>query len=241
MTTSLRRNLKRITWLRNAVVQSRYLWECARDRWFRDLNEMTDKSHVIKEWDFETPEVTERNRIIFAQLENHFGSLTQANVFELGCADGVFTRELSHRCAKVTAVDVSNVGLERAKKRCSGSLNIDFLKMNILEDCLPGKFDILFAMDVLEFLHGYDQFRKASNSLVSAMNQGSILVMSSCRAKPEIRTAVWQNIFPEGGDAYLDFLAKRKDLSLLHSEFHPLNGADVHGYIAHVIGIFKKV
>ena len=241
MSSPLRRRLRRIRWLRRIVVQHVYLWRILRQRWFGNIAESADHSHRTQEWDFTTPEVAERNRIIFVQLEKLYGPLHAADVFELGCADGIFTLELAARAKKVVAADISSIGLERARERCVGKTNIELVQMDILKSAPQGKYHVIFAMDVLEFLHGRAQLAHASKLLKHTLDVNGILVVSSCRAQELLRDAYWQNAFPEGGDAHLAFLGRQKGWQLMHVELHPADGQDLPGYNAHILGFFRKV
>src|SRR5579872_1821571 len=158
MTSPLRRRLKKISWLRKAVVQTRWLFFVLYARWFWNVEKVTDHAHTAKVWDFTTPETTERNHAVFTNIERLHPGLKTARVFELGCADGVFTRELTQRMGTVVAADISAVGLERARDRCTGATNLELRKFDVEKDTLNGvgPFDIIFAMDVLEFLRGRD-------------------------------------------------------------------------------------
>jgi len=240
----LRNQLKKIEWFRVFVVRTRWLVETLCSRWWNDTEVSVDHSHTIEEWDFETPGATERNNILFEQISKHSDKDNESRVFELGCADGVFTKQLSERFAHVMAVDISSVGLVRAQKRCAGIVNIEYVKFDVQQDAIPlvgdAMYDIIFAMDVLEFVRGRAQLTRVVDKLLSTLTSGGLFVFSACRAIPEIREAWWQGWLPEGGEAHLKYFTQRADLAVQFTELHPKNEIDLPGYPVHVLGVFKK-
>jgi len=203
-----------------------------------------DHSHTIEEWDFETPGSSDRNRILLEQISREFGEAAKLRVFELGCADGVFTQQLAQRFASVIAVDISSVGLERARKRCAGMANIEFVKFDIQRDAMPkgdgNKFDIVLAMDVLEFVRGRDHLTSAMDKLLATLRPGGLFILTACVAIPEIREAWWQAWLPEGGEAHVSLFTERKDLTRIYAELHPKDEVGLPGYPVHQLGVWRK-
>ena len=75
-------------------------------------------------------------------------------VLECGCGVGVFTRELAKTGADITAVDIAEPLLERARQECQ-SPNIQFIQDN-LEDpnVLPKEsFDVICGVSILHHLN----------------------------------------------------------------------------------------
>lgn len=71
---------------------------------------------------------------------------------ELACAEGHFTVQLAPRVKHLTAVDIAPSAVARAKKRCAGSANIDFGILDLLEDDIPGGFDLVVCSEVLYYV-----------------------------------------------------------------------------------------
>lgn len=218
-----------------------YWWPIVRDGWREDAQTMNDRSHLQGDWDFESPAEQERHELTLSAVERHCPDTSGARVLELGCSDGVFTARLARSCGSVTACDISPVALELASRRCRPYDNVAFRKVDIARDAMPARYDIVFAMDVLEFVHGRARLRTVMRKLADAVRPQGLLAFCGCRLPPELRRAWWQTWLPEGGDAAVRLMATDPTLSLVHSEVHP--GPDVHlegYYIDHVIAVFKK-
>jgi 2-polyprenyl-3-methyl-5-hydroxy-6-metoxy-1,4-benzoquinol methylase len=217
-----------------------YWWLIARDSWGENGQRMNDRSHLLREWDFESPAEQERHQLVLSAVERHCPGTSGAQVLELGCSDGVFTARLARRCRSVTACDISRVALELAAQRCRQFGNVAFRKLDIARDSMPARYDIVFAMDVLEFVHGRAHLRAVIRRLADAVHPQGFLAYSECLLSPELRKAWWLNWLPEGGDAILRLIATEPSLGMVHSEVHP--GPDVHleGYVDHVIALFRK-
>ena len=201
---------------------------------------MNDHSHLVREWDFEAPAVQERNARIFRALARHCPMPKEIHALELGCGDGVFTRELAQRCASLTACDISSVACAHAAERCAEFPNVRIRKLDLENDPLPGQYDWVFAMDILEFVHGRDRLAKVVAKLAGALQPDGLLTLSVCRLPEELRNAWWTRLFPEGADVILKFMDGRSGLRMLHHELHPENGTQIPDYIDHVIALFNK-
>ena len=166
--------------------------------------------------------------------------ISKAQVLELGCSDGVFTARLAMNFESVTACDISPVARELAARRCQAFNNIVFREFDLAHDAVLGKYDIIFAMDVFEYIHGKNNIRAVVKRLTDALHPQGLLVFSACRLLPMLRDAWWQPWLPEGADAVLQLITTNPALRMEHSEFHPADGMSVEGYLAHVIAIFSK-
>ena len=72
-------------------------------------------------------------------------------ILDVGCAQGTLALLLAERGHHVTAVDIRPQFLEYARSRHSHG-DITFLTANVLEDELPGGFDLVFANQIIEHL-----------------------------------------------------------------------------------------
>lgn len=84
---------------------------------------------------------------------NHYVKISQSaksRVLELGCGVGVFCRVLYDKGFNVTGTEISDFALEKAKQANPG---IHFQKLDIEKEIsLAGKFDYIFAFEVMEHL-----------------------------------------------------------------------------------------
>lgn len=103
-------------------------------------------------WSYDTPyEVAKRNHVLELLPD---GPIHCA--LEVGCAEGHFTALLSPRVSELTAIDISERALERARTRCADAANVTFVRCDIHERIPDGPFDLIMCTEVLYYL--YDRF-----------------------------------------------------------------------------------
>lgn len=96
------------------------------------------------------------------------------NALEIGCAIGAFAKLLKERDFEVTATDISEFIIERAKKL---QKNIDFRILDIeKEQYTKEKYDYIFAFEVLEHLKNPE---KALLHMKKLLKENGILVFST--------------------------------------------------------------
>jgi 2-polyprenyl-3-methyl-5-hydroxy-6-metoxy-1,4-benzoquinol methylase len=220
--------------------QARIVYSVAAARWRNDRERMNDHLHLVPEWDFGAPAVQERNARILRALGEHGAAREQVSALEVGCADGIFTRELAARGVSVTACDISSVARARAAERCAQFPRVTIRRLDLERDAIPGQYDWIFAMDVLEYIHGRDRLGNGINRLAGALRPDGVLVVTGCRLAEELRTAWWNRWLPEGADALLQFMDGRCGLQMVHREAHPEDGSSIPGYIDHLIALFRR-
>ena len=71
---------------------------------------------------------------------------------EAGCAEGHFTVRLAPRVGELVAADISSLALERAAERCAGLANVSFERLDLAQDAVPGRFDLIVASEVLYYV-----------------------------------------------------------------------------------------
>ena len=236
----MRNLIRKIPGARRAYRHVAYLWSIAHQQYFRDWKQMTDESHLRKDWNFESCIEQERHELVLAAIKKLRADISQANVLEIGCSDGVFTARLAESCASVTACEISPVACELASRRVRKFNNAVVREFDIVHEDIPDKYDIIFTMDVFEYVHGGKHFQTVVKKLLNALHPEGLLIYSGCRLLPDLQDAWWQRWFPEGGDAVMKRIASYPALRLKHWEFHPSDGMPVVGYLAHIIAVFRK-
>jgi SAM-dependent methyltransferase len=88
----------------------------------------------------------------------------------------MFTSYLASRCRSIDARDISPVALKRAIERCTQLPNVRFELMDLAKDEIPGKYDLVFAMDILSCIRGRRHLANATAKLVNALREGGVLV-----------------------------------------------------------------
>lgn len=175
----LRRLLRRIGPLRSTY----YLLRALGDYWRYSPNavqvEFEDEFvHTKDPYGFDTrPEERERLQHALRMLEDVRPGARFGPAMEVGCAEGAFTEMLAAHCDCLLAVDLSPTALQRARSRRSWSEDVRFQQWNLGGEQVPGTFDLITVMSVLEVFHRPSAIREARDKLVEALQpQGYLLV-----------------------------------------------------------------
>ena len=227
---AIRTGAKRIPGAVTAYHNLRALSGVLYEGWFADRRQMNDNSLAERTWDFEKPSTRERYERVLSALAQVAGSSRLGKVLEIGCADGVFTAELAPRSSDVHAVDISKVACERTRQRCADQPNVRVSRLDLQVDPLPGPSDVVFAMDVLEFIHGRARIGATARKLAEAVRLGGYLVVSMSRLPEDMRERLWARWLIEGGDNLTNFLDRRNGLHLAQREC----------YARYLIAIYNK-
>lgn len=206
-----------VTIYRHTCVLARMAYE----GWWADRRRLNDRSFLRQQWDAGVPAEQERYARVLTALTEQLGEPPWGEVLEVGCGEGLFTLELARRCRLVTACDVSTVACARAAERCAAHPHVRVSQREIEKDSISGKFDVVFAMGVLEYIHGRDRLDRVTHKLAEALRGGGILVLNSSRLPPDMEGAWWARWLGEGGLHHMAFLEGRHGLRLFHREIHP--------------------
>ncbi len=68
--------------------------------------------------------------------------------FEPGCSIGELTARLAGRCGFVTAIDVAEAAVDRARDRCGDLGNVDVHRGSLLDDMPQGPFDLVVFSEI---------------------------------------------------------------------------------------------
>lgn len=138
------------------------------------------------------------------------------HVLEIGCADAFGTRLIQQSVAKVTAVDFDPLFIQDAKDRYDPSWPMDCFVHDVLDGPVPGQFDAVYSLDVLEHIAPESEQEFISNMVSSLSATGAMIVgMPSlesqayaspqskaghvnCKSGPELKTLFQQyfhNVF----------------------------------------------
>lgn len=129
------------------------------------------------------------------------------NVFEVGCAEGMFTRMLAPQCGSLLAVDVSTIALERAKQYCSDLKNIEFAEWDVRSDPIDRTFDLIVATGVLEYILRPSTLRDACERLTAALKPGGYFLVGNTVTDNEVERT-WIGKLLIRGTLINDYLAK---------------------------------
>ena len=100
------------------------------------------------------------------------------NVLEVGCADAFASRIVLQDVGSLTAVDFDPIFIEDAKKREQGKWKIKLLVHDMLKEPVPGKFDGVYSLDVLEHIEPKHEGVFLEN-IARSMTEHGVLVIGS--------------------------------------------------------------
>jgi len=95
---------------------------------------------------------------------------------ELASAEGHFTRQLAPRVGSLLAADISQVALDRAAERCADLENVAFRQLDIINDPLPGRFDLIVCSEVFYYFGSVPRMREVARKLAAALEPGGYLI-----------------------------------------------------------------
>lgn len=145
---------------------------------------------------------------------------------EIGCAEGVFTEILADRCDSLLATDFSEVALARARQRCQWGEHVSFAQMDLRNDPLPGNFDLIVAIHVLEYIKNPLTLRRVRDKLVRGLRSGGYLLIGSCTGDNEFRERLWWSRYMlRGGRRINAFVSAHPQLTIMDAATNPLPGS----------------
>ncbi len=152
---------------------------------------------------------------------NRFGC-----ALEIGCAEGVFTGILADRCDSLLATDFSEVALARARQRRQWDEHVTFAQMDLRTDSLPGVFDLIVAIHVVEYIKNPLSLRRVRDRLVRGLRIGGYLLIGSCTGDNDFRESLWWSRYMlRGGQRINAFVAAHPELTVVDASINPLPGS----------------
>ena len=97
-------------------------------------------------------------------------------VLEIGCADAFGTRIVQQTVKNVTAVDFDPVFIEDIKSRSNPHWSLKCFVHDILDGPVPGKFDAIYCLDVLEHIKPKKEELFLANMTNSLKNNGIAII-----------------------------------------------------------------
>lgn len=218
---------------RVACINSAYnlfvaLYEYIRDPW-REPACFEKHFTTPDPWKYETGEGRER-LLKAASLMQSVQQGRFRNALEIGCAEGAFTEMLAPCCESLVAVDFAPHALERTRQRLRGS-HVTFQQLDLRRDPLPGTFDLIIVMDVLDCIFRPAILRRVRNRLVDAMEPGGYLLLVDPRQNASFESSWWGRLLIRGGTNVRAFVACHVSLRLVSEDSTE----------THVFGLFRKI
>lgn len=98
------------------------------------------------------------------------------NVLEIGCADAFATRIVVQEVKQLTAVDFDPLFIEDAVSRMSPKWPFQCQTHDMLVGPVPGEFDGIYSLDVLEHIDPVNEERFLSNIVASLSSHGTMII-----------------------------------------------------------------
>lgn len=100
----------------------------------------------------------------------------RGKVLEIGCADAFGTRLVQQTVEHVTAVDFDPIFIEDVHARMNPAWPMDAFVHNMLDGPVPGRYDAIYSLDVLEHIAPEDESAFLRNALHSLDEHGAMIV-----------------------------------------------------------------
>jgi uncharacterized protein (TIRG00374 family) len=150
------------------------------NRWLPHL--FARRYRRLDPWNYETsPYERRKYDLTLAAIPHqpqHQSQPPYRRVLEVGCAEGVFTEKLAQAGSgqEIVGLDFMSVALDRARARCQGSPNVQFVHMDITKEAPSGNFDLIFCSEVLYYL-GPRRLRKTAERIFNMLTPGGHLIL----------------------------------------------------------------
>jgi len=99
----------------------------------------------------------------------------RARVLEVGCADAFATRLVQQAVGAVTAVDFDPLFIADVQRRQNPNWPLTSFVHDMLSGPVPGSFDAVYALDVLEHIDPAAEARFVSNA-IAGLAQGGVAI-----------------------------------------------------------------
>jgi 2-polyprenyl-3-methyl-5-hydroxy-6-metoxy-1,4-benzoquinol methylase len=166
-------------------------------------------------WNFQEPQEQERFQQAIHLLDSVNGKGRFARALEIGCAEGMFTESLAPYCASLLAADISDVALDRARVRCARYPNIEFRRWELDHDIIPGQFDLIVLMAVLEYFTRPTALWRIREAISSALPPKGYLLLSTTKAAVSVETSWWGRYLIAGARSKHQFIARHPSLQVI--------------------------
>lgn len=98
------------------------------------------------------------------------------HVLEVGCGDAFGTRLVQQAVKRLSATDFDEVFVEDVKARMVERWRFEVFTHDLLAGPLPGSYDGVFALDVLEHIRAQDEHTFLKNALAPLSEHGTAII-----------------------------------------------------------------
>lgn len=100
-------------------------------------------------WQYEARWYEARKRAVCLSLLPH---LHYQSAIELGCSNGVFSKQLAKRCGQLLCIDGQPAAVRLARERLKGLAHVDVQQGLIPQDLPKQTFDLIVVSEILYYL-----------------------------------------------------------------------------------------
>ncbi|QBP77620.1 class I SAM-dependent methyltransferase [Herbaspirillum huttiense] len=134
-------------------------------------------------------------------------------VLEIGCADAFGTRLVQQEVRHVTAVDFDPLFIEDVKARMNPAWPMSSFVHDMLDGPVPGQFDAVFSLDVLEHIEPEKEVIFLSNAMQSLTEQGVMIV-----GMPSLESQAYAS--PQSKAGHVNCKSGKDLKALMQNHFH---------------------
>ncbi len=138
---------------------------------------MTDFGEGITEEQFRASGMKDYSELIKADvlLQSHLSPFSEKNVLEIGCGLGRITEFISKDFQSVSAIDISEEMIAKAKKRLASTTNISFQATDGVRFPFPeNSFDFVFSFIVFQHMPDVATVRKNISEISRVLKSDGI-------------------------------------------------------------------
>jgi cyclopropane fatty-acyl-phospholipid synthase-like methyltransferase len=182
-------------------------------------------------WNYQSdPAQRERYWLAVELLDRVRNGRRFQRALEIGCAEGAFTERLALRCQSLVAADFSQVALIRALNRRQWEAGVTFETFDLRREPLPGRFELVVAMDMLAAFRRPGVLRAARDRMVEGLCPEGYLMVTENWQHPLFESAWWARRLLRGGKWIVSDFAQHRALDLV---------AEIHT-ATHILALFRK-
>lgn len=177
-------------------------------------------------WNYATDTLQVRRHTGEIAMIDRLGSTHFDHVLELGCAEGIFTELLESRSQSLVATDFYSVVLERARQRRTWGNHVQFTCLDLRAEPLPGTFDLIVAIHVLEYVQSPFPLHRIREKIVQALRPGGHLFLGCVAFNATNENSWWSRYLLRGGRNINNYFIAHPQLTLVDSAVFPLTECD---------------
>ena len=147
----------------------------------------------------------------YARILRALGGRNYRRAFEPGCSIGILTSQLATVCARVEAMDISEIAVGKARQHWRSLRNIEFICGRLPHDFPDGPFDLIVFSE-LGYYFSEDALASLGNALVQRLDRDGVLL-----------AVHWLGVSADhilAGDQVHDILRELSGITLDHSVRH---------------------